>query len=748
MQLWEGGLKDFTEEIGSGLLYSKMSGRWVSFHDSPPGTSEFRSWQNSLPAVELVIRDLPKNDMGLAVEYHFPFSRKRLDVCLFGKSPENGNHAVVIELKQWDSCELYDDYNENLNVKVGGEAKQHPSEQAYDYVESLNDFHSAFTMHDLRGVSCSFLHNYRDIKNSPIYDSRFNKILQASPAFGMGDADAFLEYIAKYVGDGEGKTALKNFTGGYFKPSKRVVDSLKETLAGNENWHLIDEQRIAYNEIMAAIKRAYRAKTKTVFVVRGAPGTGKSVVAVQLLKDTLSLDWKSLYFTPGQGFRVNLHAAFKSAAKLIVSPASISKFQDDELDLAIVDETHRIAENRTPYMPLQRGTTPIPQLIVDKSKVTVFFIDDRQRLRPLEVGNTEYLKDMVASRGLKIHALDLETQFRCNGSLGYIQWVDEVLCTCGIKPLKWTNKYEVKLMDTPADLEKAILKHHQSGLSARMVAGFCWPWSDAEEGKPLENDVVIGDWAKPWNRKKENKRAYRPDNDPYTRWANCEEGVGQIGCTYSSQGLEFDYVGVIWGKDLVRRGDSWIVNRDQIFDGPIKRIRDDKEILTLLGNAYRVLMTRGMKATYLYCHDDETRDYIAAMLNAAECDTKAVVLPFRHVAPPKRSTDYNTRVALVSLKVAASKFSGEQSSWDAMTVWADDWVSYETKTKIERGMFVAQVQGNSMEPTIPSGSYCLFRPPRPGRFPDVPQRRPRTFDDRWLSHGRSTHGQAGAEDPR
>jgi DUF2075 family protein len=125
----------------------------------------------------------------------------------------------------------------------------------------------------------------------------------------------------------------------------------------------------------------------------------------------------------------------------------------------------------------------------------------------------------------------------------------------------------------------------------------------------LVDDVSIGDWSRPWNRKPENK-AYRSAKHPYTLWATTDEGLGQVGCVYSAQGFEFDRVGVIWGPDLVWRDDGWVAQRKQTKDPGLRRAKTDDELRRLMRNVYRVLLTRGMRRTTILCLDVETREHL------------------------------------------------------------------------------------------------------------------------------------------
>jgi DUF2075 family protein len=148
-----------------------------------------------------------------------------------------------------------------------------------------------------------------------------------------------------------------------------------------------------------------------------------------------------------------------------------------------------------------------------------------------------------------------------------------------------------------------------------MVAGFCWKWSDPLEDDTLVPDVVVGEWRRPWNRKRNSRKTYRPENDPYTLWAQTRAGEDEVGCIYSAQGFEFDRVGVIWGPDLLWRENRWVAQPKCSYDVPV---RSSTEMMRLVRNAYRVLLTRGMKGTRLLCLDPETREHIVETLQGMQ----------------------------------------------------------------------------------------------------------------------------------
>jgi DUF2075 family protein len=213
----------------------------------------------------------------------------------------------------------------------------------------------------------------------------------------------------------------------------------------------------------------------------------------------------------------------------------------------------------------------------------------------------------------------LNGQFRCNGCGAYIDWVDALMSQSPIQPDGWlaAGDYELRLFDDPVRMEAALREASRQGATARLVAGFCWPWSDPNPDGSLEADVRIGGWKRPWNEKSpEQCKPVRPapavERHPYYLWATQPSRIGEVGCIYSAQGFEFDYCGVILGNDLVwRHGVGWVGSREASADPSIIRRRlSPNELLALLQHTYRVLLTRGMKGTFIYSTDSETQAFL------------------------------------------------------------------------------------------------------------------------------------------
>ena len=196
-------------------------------------------------------------------------------------------------------------------------------------------------------------------------------------------------------------------------------------------------------------------------------------------------------------------------------------------------------------------------------------------------------------------------------------------------------------------------------------------------------------------------------------WAYDPNGINQVGCIYTAQGFEFDYVGVIFGKDLTYEFDQqdWIGHKERSFDTVVKRSKD--QFVDLVKNTYRVLLSRGLKGCYVCFLDKQTEQFFRSrmeidkkdiMIESSSKDEKQISTstPFRHLEPSEIKP-YENCVPLYDLKIAASGFSEEQQIGDI------EWIELPDVFRPNKDLFVAQVVGESMNRRIPNGSWCLFR---------------------------------------
>ncbi|MFG1951971.1 DNA/RNA helicase domain-containing protein [Micromonospora sp. NPDC048830] len=227
----------------------------------------------------------------------------------------------------------------------------------------------------------------------------------------------------------------------------------------------------------------------------------------------------------------------------------------------------------------------------------------------------EVISRYAEQLGLEVEVVSLHDQFRCGGSEAYEQWVLDLLGLDGGKPSVWhgDGRFDLRLAESPEEMEAFLATKQAAGETARMSAGYCWPWSEPRPDESLVPDVQIGGWARPWNVKSDRSVGEAPGS---AYWATDPNGFGQVGCVYTAQGFEYEWSGVIIGPDLVARDGRLVTQRSESKD-PAFRSRkalSDFEADRLIRNTYKVLMTRGMRGTMLYSTDPETREWLATLV--------------------------------------------------------------------------------------------------------------------------------------
>ena len=286
----------------------------------------------------------------------------------------------------------------------------------------------------------------------------------------------------------------------------------------------------------------------------------------------------------------------------------------EKIDFLIVDEAHRLNAKSGRFQNL--GENQIKE-IIKASKFSIFFIDESQKVTLKDIGSIEEIQKYIKNANAESTIMELESQFRCNGSDGYIAWLDDVL---DIRKTANSNgfdlDYDIRICDTPNEVRDLIFEKNKIKNKARLLAGYCWNWIADGKNKSNVYDITIPEYnfAMSWNL--ENSQT----------WAIDSESVNEIGCIHTSQGLEFDYVGVIIGDDLR-------YEKNQIITDVTKRAKTDQSIKgiktmnvknpekakkiadEIIKNTYRTLMTRGQKGCYIYCTNKNLSNYLKRRLN-------------------------------------------------------------------------------------------------------------------------------------
>jgi DUF2075 family protein len=332
------------------------------------------------------------------------------------------------------------------------------------------------------------------------------------------------------------------------------------------------------------------------------------------MADLLLGGFNAQYATGSKAFTETLREAIgRRGASQFKYFNSYMNAKYNEIDVLIADEAHRIrtsSNNRFTPQSIKSNVSQIKELL-NVGKVCVFFIDDRQVVRPNEIGSVDYIKQAASEANCRLFEYELEAQFRCNGSDAFVKWVNNSLGIERTANVIWDKheEFDFKFFDSPESLEEAIFAKVKQGNSARMTAGFCWKWSnDSKPDGTLYDDVVIGNFTRPWNARPESKKL--ANGIPKASvWAYDPNGINQIGCIYTAQGFEFDYVGIIFGNDLRYNLDKqcWEGFQDESYDTVVKR--SGNQFLDLVKNTYRVLLSRGMKGCYVHFMDKDTERF-------------------------------------------------------------------------------------------------------------------------------------------
>ncbi len=680
------------------------------------GKSEIDSWINSLQYMDRVLNDdeIP-HDAGIAIEYHLPQSSKRIDFILTGMDHNHRESAILIELKQWQQAQMSSkDAIVITQFKHGAQETPHPSYQAWSYKRLLEDFNQTVQEENIQLYPCAYLHNYEE--DDVITNAFYSECISNAPLFLKKDALKLQQFIKSNVKYGDKNEIMYRIDHGKIKPSKNLADQLLSMLKGNEEFVLIDDQKVVFETAILLAKKSSE-KMKKVLIVEGGPGTGKSVVAINLLVAITGRQQVAKYVTrnsaPRLVYEAKLTGSFTKThiSNMFSGSGSFHAVQPNSFDCLIVDEAHRLNEKSGMFNHL--GENQIKE-IIKASKLSVFFIDDDQKVTLKDIGDKEEIHRWSTKLKAEVTELSLESQFRCNGSDGYLAWLDNTLqIRETAHEILETKDYDFRILDSPTELHELIRNKNKLKNKARMVAGYCWKWISKKN--PLLKDIVIGNYKATWNL----------DTDGQA-WIIKPNSVSEVGCIHTCQGLEVDYIGVIVGPDLTVRNGTVVTlpgeraSTDKSIHGWKALVKVDPDNATtrldaIINNTYRTLMTRGQKGCYVYFVDDETRQFFADRIvtmavrehipetaSVSKVNEGAVILPFRRLQP-KAVKPFENCVPLYDLKIAAGQFSDEQQNSDI------DWVELPDVFRPRRDLFVIQVVGESMNRRIPNGSWCLFK---------------------------------------
>lgn len=605
-------LNTFFEHVNQNVIATKVQeklGRKV-------GESEQRAFRNSLPAIANALRNanLP-GDLDVAIEYKIPLTNLRIDFIIAGADEHDKDHIVICELKQWEEVKSTD--MDDI-VLVGNEQHVHPSWQAYSYGTTISNFNEYVYTNDVEINTCTFLHNYKREYIGELCAPIYSEGIKRAQPFISDQYVDLARFVKKYIKCKSKRNLLYNVEQGKIKPSKMLADSLAGMLSGNEAYELLSNQRIVYSNLLKEIKDNQRKGQKQVFIVKGGAGTGKSVIAIQLLSALIKdKGYNAFYVAKSAYVKENYLKKltrdipqYKFLRTLFMGSGNFMTSLYNEFDVLLVDEAHRLTE-KTKRGHLYLGENQIKE-IINATKTSVFFIDETQNIDIKDFGTVQNIVKYAKEAGAIVHMdskYELQSQFRCNGSDEYIAWLNAILYNKQFIPSDTDFDYDIQIFDDLCEMKEAIVKkNNESNIPSRMLSGDVFEWKSMNDKNAI--DINIGDFHAQWNKTK--------------AFATDPKSIDEVGCIHTSQGMEFEYAGLIVADDLYYENGHVKTNyrRHPEHAGEFRRphqkrifVEDLDHIDSIIRNTYKVLFTRGQKGTYLYVMDSRLKHYLQEKIN-------------------------------------------------------------------------------------------------------------------------------------
>ena len=589
-------------------------------HISGGQAAEFHSWQNSLHFMRSVIDDpeIP-GDADIAIEYQIPRTSKRVDFMIAGADKNDRSNVVIVELKQWDKAEKVDDVMQHsVRAFTGGGYRivNHPSYQAYAYATFIRNSSEQVQDENIGIRPCAYLHNCAPSNRESLDDEIYRLWYDEAPLFDRSQVLKFRSFIKRFIfkkaANGD---LLYKIDNGRIRPSKALQDCLVSLMKGNQEFILLDDQAVAFDICKKLMNQCLKDLKKRSVIIQGGPGTGKSVLAVNLLNEFTQKGYNASYCTknsaPREAYQRLLSKSDLKAQvnikQLFRSPFGLCNMAPNFYDCLIVDEAHRLVSKMYGDW---NGQNQIKECI-SASLFTIFLIDEDQRITTKDIGSVREIKKWASELNSEVTMNEdtvLHSQFRCNGSDQYIQFLDKLLQIGEPVDTDMSElNFDFRVYDDPNELRSDLREINVKNNKARMVAGYCYDWN-VKHNRGDFDIYLERDFKAQWNLV----------NDKI--WAINPRSFEQVGCIHTAQGLEFDYVGVFIGKDLRYDPATGKIVTDQTKiskDDKSSGIRNatEKVAETLIKNTYKTLLTRGQKGCFVYCEDKELAEYFREMIS-------------------------------------------------------------------------------------------------------------------------------------
>lgn len=409
-----------------------------------------------------------------------------------------------------------------------------------------------------------------------------------------------------------------------------------------------EQEAICYAAVEDLINGLENYKDRgTTCIIDGAAGTGKTIIGVYLTALLINANNKRIdsyeeadtdstseklraihklrqyiekhgeiklaYVLPMTSIRKTIKKVFRLSknglkSEMVMGPTDIV---DEMYDIIIVDEAHRLSKRKNigwmgafdsacAKLKLNPNESNCLDWIVKCSKCRVLFYDSKQRIKNSDITPLEMRRSLENSTMIQYRMV---TQMRCSAGTGYMEYLDKVFnCTQEYK--EGFEKFDLKLFLNPTVMIDSIKdKNKKLGLS-RVVAGYSWEWKSKgltyEQAKEKNiYDITLDGKNYTWNATN-------------SEWILRADSINEIGCVHTTQGYDLNYVGVIFGKeiDYDKETNNIVVYRNLFFDTNVKNGSSDEELKEFILNAYKVMLARGIKGCYIYCCNENLRDYL------------------------------------------------------------------------------------------------------------------------------------------
>lgn len=626
MIIYQETIGTFIDQCLAGVIADKVKEEVKKRHVGAGGPKEVNAWAHSLPVLVKDVLNDPDIDKNIdvAIEYKLVTSGERVDFIVYGKGPDGHSALVSVELKQWSYAKKSNLPNFVLTNTHGEviEDHWHPSVQAYNYRSILKAFNEYIYENGVDLESCAFCHEMPDVYAFLMKDERLYPIIHSSPIFLKDDARKLAEFIKKYI-KYPSKSLLYEIDNSAIRPSAEFSKTFLSAIAGNEMLTCDSEQSYSIAKVVSEVNEAIHDGMRRTIIIKGGPGTGKSVVAINILGKLLNPSdggprrnacYVTPNYTPREVFsNIMVNGDYKktSIRNVFKKMSSFVGSSEGDFDCVILDEAHRGFSWKFGY-GVGREVDMIDRLFY-ASKVNVFFVDEDQVVTKDDYLTADVIKKYAAKYGSTViegERLCLTSQFRCLGGENYISFVNSLLGYDDKRTILAPSKYDFRLYEDPMSMFEAIkeMQRSKTGVS-RLVAGYTHEWVSKDHDEEREDDYDF-EYPEFGLRLKWNKH----QNLPFVDDPSQNE---RVGCIHTIQGVDLSYCGVIIGKDLRYENGRLVFDKTQnARSDTVSGIRtaDDALAERMIRNSYKVLLTRGIKGTFVYCEDAGLSNYMKSLI--------------------------------------------------------------------------------------------------------------------------------------